>query len=60
MLFVIDGEYHDLDGSHMERKNWVYMQQNAPIHTSRKSTKWFTQNLVVLISRPANSPDLNP
>lgn len=40
--------------------DWIYQQDNAPIHTSRTSLKWFTQNGVHLLPWPANSPDLNP
>lgn len=41
-------------------ENWVYMQENAPINTSRKSLKWFRQSGVALMPWPENLPDLNP
>lgn len=42
------------------RRNFIFMQDNAPIHVSRSSTAWFQQNNIPLLDWPANSPDLNP
>lgn len=38
----------------------VYMQDNAPVHKSRKTMQWLRDNDVVLMDWPARSPDLNP
>lgn len=41
------------------RKVWLYQQDNAPCHTSKKSMKWIKDNGVPLLDWPARSPDLN-
>ncbi|EED20802.1 transposable element tc1 transposase, putative [Talaromyces stipitatus ATCC 10500] len=38
----------------------IFMQDNAPIHISKKSRAWFTDNAVKLLEWPPYSPDLNP
>ena len=36
------------------------MQDNAPIHTSRKSREWLQSHGITTIEWPPYSPDLNP
>ena len=36
------------------------MQDNAPIHKSKETIKFFEQNNVILLNHPPLSPDLNP
>lgn len=38
----------------------TFMQDNAPIHTSKKTRKWFTDQSIPLVDHPPFSPDLNP
>lgn len=38
---------------------YVFQQDNAPCHVSRKSRKWFANSGLTTITWPANSPDLN-
>lgn len=40
--------------------NWIYQQDNAPIHVSRMSKSWFHSKNIRLLTWPARSPDLNP
>ena len=40
--------------------NWISQQDNALIHASRHSIKWFTKKAIFLLEWPARSPDLNP
>ena len=39
--------------------NWIYMQDNAPRHTSKYSIKWFNDNNCSILKWPVNSPYLN-
>jgi transposase len=41
-------------------ENLIFQQDNAPIHVSRESRKWFKDNLITLLDWPACSPDLSP
>ncbi|KAI7971847.1 hypothetical protein EIK77_009240 [Talaromyces pinophilus] len=38
----------------------LFMQDNAPIHTSKESKAWFVDNGIKLLDWPPYSPDLNP
>ena len=40
--------------------SWIFQQDNASIHASRHSIKWFTKEGISLLEWPAGSPDLNP
>src|SRR5262249_46399710 len=39
---------------------WIFQQDNAPIHRSHSTRSWFEVNGVVVMAWPARSPDLNP
>lgn len=39
---------------------WVFMQDNAPCHTSNYTKQWLEANDVETLEWPAKSPDLNP
>lgn len=36
------------------------MQDNAPIHSARKTKNWFVENAILVLEWPPYSPDLNP
>ena len=42
-----------------EHNDWIFLQDNAPCHTAKKVTEWFSENNIKTIKWPANSPDLN-
>ena len=41
-------------------KKLVFMQDNAAVHTSRRSIQWFREKAIEVFPWPAKSPDLNP
>ena len=41
-------------------ENWIFQQDNAPIHTARSTKDWFHRKGVHVMEWPAISPDLNP
>jgi hypothetical protein len=40
--------------------DYLFMQDSALCHTSKKSLKWFKDKRIPVMDWPANSPDLNP
>ena len=50
--------------NHGLQRSWQpgmeFMQDNAPIHTAKKVTKWLEDNGIPVIDWPPYSPDLNP
>ena len=40
-------------------QNWIFQQDNAPIHSSRPTKTWLKDKNIDFIHRPANSSDLN-
>jgi hypothetical protein len=41
-------------------KNFIFMQDNAPVHTARSVKNFMFENNISLLEWPAQSPDLNP
>ena len=40
--------------------DFVFQQDNVPIHTSRSTRQWLRQHDVTLLDWPPKSPDANP
>lgn len=47
-------------GSDLGGPNWVFQQDNAPIHTAAVNRGWFAEQDVRVLPWPALSPDMNP
>ena len=43
-----------------DENDYVFQEDNAPIHTARLAKNWKEENGIVCIPWPAQSPDLNP
>ncbi len=41
-------------------EDFIFQQDNAPCHTSKKTKQWFESKEIELLEWPARSPDLNP
>jgi len=44
----------------MAEDEQYFQQDNDPKHTSRKAGQWFSDNNIIPLKWPAQSPDLNP
>lgn len=40
--------------------NWLFQQDNAPIHRAKLTSTWFSQRQINVMNWPSLSPDLNP
>ena len=43
-----------------DKENFIFQEDNAPIHTSRLSNEWKARNNLTSLHWPPQSPDLNP
>jgi len=46
--------------SNLDQITYIFQEDNAPIHTAKKTMKWKDENMIVSLPWPAQSPDLNP
>ena len=44
---------------HFVNRPWIFQEDNAPCHVSRASNNWKTENNIVTLKWPPQSPDLN-
>ena len=61
---ITPGRYIDVLSTHMVpsliENNLIFQQDNASIHRSKETSRWFTMNGIEPIVWPAKSPDLSP
>jgi transposase len=50
----------DLLFTETPRRQWWYLQDNAPTHTARMTRKWLHNHGIICLDFPPYSPDLNP
>ena len=50
----------DLLFTESPRRQWWYLQDNAPTHTARVTRKWLHDHGITCLDFPPYSPDLNP
>lgn len=43
-----------------EQNNFIFQQDNCPVHTARVVQEWFTENNITCLPWCSRSPDLNP
>lgn len=48
------------NGAEIGGENWIYQQDNAPIHKAKVTIAWLKRQNIRLLPWPALSPDLNP
>lgn len=41
-------------------ESWTYQQDNAPIHSAKRTKEFFASKNIPVLKWPAVSPDLNP
>ena len=42
------------------KHDFIFQQDNAPIHTARIAKAWFVEQAFKVMEWPPNSPDMNP
>jgi transposase len=55
-----DGLIKTIEKFSLNHEKVIFMQDNAPVHVSKTSKKWLSDNRINLIDWPPQSPDMNP
>lgn len=57
---VLDNHLLSLLDDLGDEEDYIFQEDNAPIHTARVTTEWKDDNNIETLPWPAQSPDLNP
>jgi hypothetical protein len=55
-----EGVEESFESLEMAEDERYFQQYNDPKHTSKKADQWFSDNNIIPLKWPAQSPDLNP
>ena len=55
-----EGVEESIESLEMAEDKWYFQQDNDPKHTSKRAEHWFSDNNIIPMKWPAQSPDLNP
>lgn len=55
---VVEEHVHKIK-QHFEHREWLFQQDNAPVHSSKSTQEWFKRQKIELLPWPPQSPDLN-
>jgi hypothetical protein len=60
ILILEEGVEESFESLEMAEDERYFQQDNDPKHTSKKADQWFSDNNIIPLKWPAQSPDLNP
>ena len=47
------------DSKRVSKRGWIYQEDNCPVHVSRQTIHWKTENNIETLPWPSQSPDIN-
>ena len=54
-----EGVEESIESLEMAEDRWYFQQDNDPKHTSKKAEQWFSDNNIIPMKWPAQSPHIN-
>ena len=57
---ILETHFRPFLESFDNKEGFTFQQDNAPIHTAKKTTQWLAENTIPSLPWPAQSPDINP
>lgn len=58
-ISILDDNLWHVVARHLANNPWTLQEDNAPCHVSRRTTAWKTENDILSLLWPSQSPDLN-
>ena len=56
---VLDNQLWPVLARHFPTDDYLFQEDNAPVHTSRETKRWKTENNIKTMTWPSQSPDIN-